>query len=71
MTHGNGDWNKKQTLTETKQVLIDPCVAQYAKNKDNMVTSDASKTELGLTLWQKQNDGNLKPTAYRSRCFDE
>ena len=47
------DFNRiKQMLTEG------PCLAHYAKDKDNMVTTDASKTGLGITLWQKQDDGN-------------
>ena len=39
------DFNRiKQMLTEG------PCLAHYAKNKDNMETTDASKTGLGITL---------------------
>ena len=34
-----------------------PCLAQYAKDK-KMMTTDASKTGLGITLRQKQ-DSNL------------
>ena len=45
------DFNRiKQMLTEG------PCLAHYAKDKDNMVTTDASKTGVGITLWQKQDD---------------
>ena len=32
-----------------------PSLAHYAKDKDNMVTTDASNTGLGITLWQKQD----------------
>ena len=35
-----------------------PCLAEYAKDKANIVTTDASTTGLGITLWQKQDDGN-------------
>ena len=60
------DFNRiKQMLTEG------PCLAHYAKDKDNMVTTDASKTGLGITLWQKQNDGNIKPIAYGSRYLND
>ena len=38
----------KQTLTEG------PCLAHYAKDKDNMVTTDASKTGFSITLWQNK-----------------
>ena len=48
-----------------------PCLAHYAKDKDKMVTTDASKTGLGITLWQKQDDGNIKPRAYGSRCLND
>ena len=42
------------------------CLAHYAKGKVNLVTTDAVTTGLGITLWQKQNDGNTKPIAYGS-----
>ena len=48
-----------------------PCLAHYAKDKDNMVTTDASKTGLGITLWQKQDDGQLKPIAFGSRYLND
>ena len=48
-----------------------PCLAHYAKEKDNIVTTDASTTGLGITLWQKQDDGNTKPIAYGSRYLNE
>ena len=60
------DFNRiKQMLTEG------PCLAHYAKEKDNIVTTDASTTGLGITLWQKQDDGNTKPIAYGSRYLNE
>ena len=60
------DFNRKtQMLTEG------PCSAHYAKEKDNIVTTDASTTGLGITLWQKQDDGNTKPIAYGSGYLNE
>ena len=60
------DFNRiKQMLTEG------PCLAHYAKDKDNMGTTDASKTGLGITLRQKQDDGNIKPIAYGSRYLND
>ena len=47
------------------------CFAHYAKEKDNIVTTDASTTGLGITLWHKQDDGNTKPIAYGSRYLNE
>ena len=48
-----------------------PCLARYAKDKDNIVTTDASTTGLGITLWQKQDDGNTKPIAFGSRYLND
>ena len=48
-----------------------PCLAHYAKDKDNMVTTDASKTGLGITLWQKQDDRNIKPIVNGSRILND
>ena len=43
------DFNKiKQELTSL------PCLAHYNGNKENIVTTDACKTGLGIALWQKQ-----------------
>ena len=48
-----------------------PCLARYAKENDNMVTIDAFKTGLWIILWQKQNDGSIKPIAYSSRYLND
>ena len=45
-----------------------PCLAHYAKDENNI---DTSTTGLGITLWQKQDDGNTKPIAYGSRYLNE
>ena len=47
------------------------CQAHYAKDKDNIVTTDDSTTGLGTTLWQKQDNGNTKPIAYGSRFLND
>ena len=49
----------------------EPALAHYAKDKDNIVTTDASKTGLGITIWQKQVDGELKPIAFGSRFLND
>ena len=55
---------KEADLNRIKQMLTEcPCLAHYAKDKDNMVTTDASKTGLRITLWQKQHDGKIQPKA--------
>ena len=72
----NEPWNwgeeKQKDFEKIKRMLTEgPCLAYYAKDKDNIVTTDASTTGLGITLWQKQDDGNTKPIAYGSRCLNE
>ena len=37
----------------------------------NIVTTDASKTGLGITLWQKQPDGEIKPIPFGSRYLND
>ena len=59
------DFNKiKQELTSL------PCLAQYNGNK-NIVTTDACTTGLGVTLWQRQSNGELKPIAFASRYLND
>ena len=61
----------KEDFEKTKQMLTEvPCLARYAKDKENIVTTDASTTGLGITLWQKEDDGNTKPIAYGSRYLN-
>ena len=66
-------WGEEQEkdFKQIKQMLTDkPCLAHYAKDKCNMVTTDASKTGLGITLWQKQDNGEIKPIAFGSRYLN-
>ena len=66
-----GDEQQKD-FKKIKQMLTEgPCLAHYAKDKDNIVTTDASTTGLGITLWQKQDDGNRKPIAFGSRYLND
>ena len=70
MKHGIGEQEKD--FGEIKQMLTEgPCLAHYAKDKDNIVTTDASTTGLGITLWQKQDNGDTKPIAYGSRYLND
>ena len=48
-----------------------PCLAHYAKDKCNMGTTDAIKTRLDITLWQKQGNGEIKPIAFGSRYLND
>ena len=66
-----GDEQQKD-FKKIKQMLTEgPCLAHYAKDKDNIVTTDASTTGMGITLWQKQDDGNRKPIAFGSRYLND
>ena len=47
------------------------CLSHYAKDRDNIVTTDASKSGLGITLWSKQLDGEIKPIQFGSRYLNE
>ena len=67
------NWGEEQQkdFEKIKQMLTEgPCLAHYAKDKENIVTTDASTTGLGITLWQKQHDGNTKPIAFGSRYLN-
>ena len=67
-------WGPEQetAFNQIKQMLTEvPCLGHYAKDKDNLVTTDASKTELGITSCQKQDDGNIKLIAYGSRYLND
>ena len=62
----NTGFNKiKQELTK----LL--CLADYNGNKENIVTTDTSKTGLGIALWQKQGNNELKPIAFASRNLND
>ena len=67
-------WGEEQQkdIGKIKQMLTEgPCLAHYAKDKENILTTDASNTGLGITLWQKQDDGNTKPIAFGSRYLSD
>ena len=68
------NWGKEQdeNFNNMRKLLTEePCLAHYAKDRDNIVTTDASKSGLGITLWQKQSDGEIKPIAFGSRYLNE
>ena len=44
-----------------------PYLGHYAKDKENLVTMNASNIGLGNTLWQKQDSGDIKPIAFGRR----
>ena len=50
---------------------IENQVQHYAKDIENMVTTDETKTFVGNTFWQKQISGEVKSIAFGSRHFGE
>ena len=54
-----------------KELTTQPCLAHYNGNKENIVTTDACNTGLGIALWQRQNNGELKTIAYASRYLND
>ena len=48
-----------------------PCLAHYKVNNRSISTTDACTKRLGVTLWQRQKDGNLKPVGYASRFLSD
>ena len=57
--------NLKKLITQL------PCLARFNADNENIITTDASTKGLGATLWQKQNDGNLKPIRIASRFLSD
>ena len=53
-------------MSIVKQTLV-----HYTEAKENMVTSDASKTYWLITLWQKQHSGYKKLIAFGSRHLND
>ena len=62
---GNDFKKVKETLAEL------PCLTHYSPNRENIITTDASKHGLGAILWQTQPDGNRKPIQYASRYLND
>ena len=48
----------------TKMLTEEYCLAQNDKDRDDIVSINASKFGLGMTLWQKQTDGEIKLIAF-------
>ena len=53
----NGGKQQDEDFNSIKEMLTEePCLTHYAKDRENIVTTDASETGLGITLWQKQSE---------------
>ena len=54
-----------------KNITEIPCLAHFARDRDNLVSTDASRTGLGITLWQKQNVDSTRPISIASRYLND
>ena len=51
-------YDQEKEFNRIKRMLTEkPYLAPHAKHKEKKVTTDASKTGVGITLWQKQDTG--------------
>ena len=64
------DWNTDFNNLK-KELTTQPCLAHYNGNNKNIVTTVACNTGLGIALWQRQNNGELKAIAYASRYLND
>ena len=68
------EWNwetEENNFEMTKNMLSEqPCLAHYAKDKNNIVTTDASKSGLGITLRQKQTR-RIETNSFGTRFLNE
>ena len=70
------DWKKNVREDEDfneiiKLVSETPCLAHFVRDLVIIVTTDASRTGVGITLWQKQNDNTFRPIAFGSRYLND
>ena len=69
------DWNwtekEKEDFNEiNKKITEIPCLAHFARDRDKIVSTDSSRTGLGIILWQKHNDETIRPKAFTSRYLN-
>ena len=46
-------------------------LAHFVRNRDNVVTTDASKTGLEIALWRKQTDNTHRPIAFACKYLND
>ena len=63
---------KKDEFNEIKKLITKtPCLAHFARNQDKTVTTNANRTGLGITLWTRQNDSTIRPSAFASHLISK
>ena len=68
----NSTERKEEDFAEIKKKVTEiPCLEDFAGDQDKIVTTEASRTGLGMILWQKQNDNTIRPIAFASWYLDD
>ena len=67
------NWTEiKEDFNEIKKMIRkNSCLAHFAGDRDYIVTTDASRTGLGLFLMQKQNDNTIRPKLSATRYLND
>ena len=66
-------WTEKQEegFNEIKKKITEiPCLENFARAIENVVSTDSNRTGRRITLWQKQNDDTIRPIAFTSRYLN-
>ena len=69
------EWNwtekEEEDINEiNKKTTEKQCLAHFATDRDNIVSTDASRNGLRKTLWQKENDKTIRSKALASRYLN-
>ena len=70
----NSEWTEERNINfgnKKKELTTQPCLSHYNGNKDSIFTTDACNTGLGIALWQRHNNGELKPIAFASGYLND
>ena len=68
--HNQWTWEEPQrkAFAEVKQALVtSPVLSLFDKNRETVVSADASSYGIGTVLLQRKPEGELKPISYISR----
>ena len=67
-------WTKREedNVTEIRKMITEiPSLAHFVRDRDNIVTTNASRTGLGITSWQGQKNDTVRHTAFASRYLND
>ena len=70
------EWNwterEEADINEIKiKITKLPCLANFPRNRDNILSTEASRTGLGRTLWKNQNDDTFRRIAFAGRYLND